>query len=574
MRVPAALSVLALVLAAAHPGPALAESDQAAKFRDRLVSEATRVTNEALREHCPGRCELLEVRAEVQDGPLVAHVAPGFEELAPDTRAVRARSLDVLLLLDARLPAEFRRDLVTMVRARLRQLPAPATVRADVVAFPKPLPPETPPALADPKPPEPALAKEEEPMPPAAEPPLPPPTLAQRVLDGLVDAFPWLLALSMIAGTLLLAIWLKRRQIPTAGAEPTAGEATSDSTMPPAKAPPLEPVVRRLSAELDESPRLRMAVFRELLLAEGQEDRFARCVQLLGPTIADGLREDPSCRPALQRVGARIRSGLSEPRAEESHRLLRELEVLLTAVRLEGAPGDLEDAFSFLDRLTESQFRQLLEESPPASQSVALRFAPEHLREGALEAMGPARRRALLLDMAESRTPARDEVQRAADELRFLAAQIAPVGDADGTDVLADLLASRDESEQASLLDALAGKPALHRAVLARLCTETTLERVDDDVLAAAASAVPLPELAVYLRAAPPIIRERFLAATTGPLGAALRGEVELQIPAPVTRIAAARRDLLRAVRAVAEQRGLSLQTLNESAPASRRVAG
>lgn len=555
-------SFLVLVLVA---GVAAAQTPEADVVRDRLVLQANQAVTELFRQHCPDRCQLLEVKADVEVGAPLAHVQPGFEELSPAVRDVKPRSLDVSVLLDARLPAEFRRDLVALLKARLKPLPVPSAVRADVVAFPQPLPPTTPPGLAPAPPP---VAPQVEPprMEQKPEPPPPPPFEPAKALQQrLIEASPWLLGILLVA----FAAWMILRALRPAhddGDEDESAAPEVPETPSKAAAPelPIELLVRRVQDELRDNPRLRLGAFREMI-STGHEERFASYVQLLGPAIADGLREDPVCKAALRRVGAQLRAGAVEVPADEARRLLKELEGRLLADRLEGGGGGLEDAFAFLDRLTPAQFRRLLGGVSARAQGAALRFAPTHLREAALEGLEPARRRALFLSTAEGGHASTPELTELADELRLNAARLAPEGEAGGLELLTDLLDSQAEPEQIALLDALAAKPAMRQALLARLVNEATLGAADDDALAAAAAEIELGALAEFLRGADAELRDRFLAACPRPTANALKEELSISSPFVPARFAAARRQVLKAARRVLLDRGVALEELNAS---------
>lgn len=557
------------------PLAAQAQSFEVDGFRDRLRMQATLAATEILRMHCPDRCQLLDVRVEVDEGATLAHVQPGFEELSPTNRELKARSVELTVLLDARLPADFRRDLVGLIKARLKSMPVAPSVRAETVAFPQPLAMPMPPSLDRYEPPAPAPTPEPEKEPaPPPEPFDPTKALQQR----LIEASPWLLAILLISAALLLVlreISSRRRD-----EEDDEDEETEKANAkPPEPAPrdsavdraPVSIAVRRLNDELVDNPRLRSSVFRELIVS-GNEEKFGAFVKLLGPQIADGLREDPVCRPALRRVGATLRAGQVELPEDEARRLLKELEGRIIADRLEGGGSAVEDTFSFLDKLTPAQFRRLLEGVSARAQGAALRFAPPFLRDAALEGLEPSRRRTLFLATAESGAAGTPELAEIADELRMQAARLAPGSDLSGLDLLTDLLDSQGEPEQAALLDALAAKPAVRNALLARMCTEATLGKVDEDVLAGVSSSVDVVALVDFLRGTEAELKDRFLAAAPRSMASALREELSLAVSFQPAKFAAARRVVLKAARTVIEERGLALEELNAQTP--RRAIG
>lgn len=536
---------------------------EAQATRDRLVLQANQAVSEILRLHCPDRCQVLDVRAEVDVGAPLAHVQPGFEELSPSVRDVRVRSVEVQLLVDARLPAEFRRDFVGLVKARLKALPVTTSVRAETVPFPQPVLAPAPPGLATPAPAPPPVEPAKEAPPPAPAPFDP----TQAFLQRLIDASPWLLAIVLIALALLAIVRALRPPEPFE-------EETAQAPVPVTKAqhePPVDTVVRRVRAELADNPRLGASVLKQLLLS-GADERVASAVRLLGPAAFEPLREDPSCREVLARIGHSLRAGAPHPSDEEARELLASLEGGLLAARLSGASTSVEESFAFLDRLSLPGFRRLLETSSPRAQGVALRFAPAHLRDGALEALDPASRRRLFLSAAEAGVVDAPELADLADELRLKASRTAPGADDEGLALLTELLDSQGEAEQVALLDALASKPAVRQALLERQVSETTLARADDDILVALAAEVELETLAGFLRGSARELQGRFTSALSGQLAAALREELSLAVPFVQSQFAHDRRRVLAAARRVFELRGVSIAALNAEAKA--RAAG
>lgn len=577
--VPATLAALVFSLSWLTPLDSRAASPEAEALRLRLTDGATRLVDEVLGLHCPDRCSLLGVRVEVDEGALIAHVQPGFEELAPTVREVRGRRVEATILLDARLPADFRRDVTGLVQARLRTLDVPAVVRTELASFPRPLPPEVFPEEIDPypnphsrlPPPEPLAEGEREPFDPKT-----------AFLTRLIDASPWLVGI-VLTGLLLLLIAGVLRGDRDWESGPSSLSGTSPNPETPdsrralaagSKQPaiPLSLLLQRLGSQLSDSPRVRMAVMRDLLLS-GELERFASLVRLLGASIADGLRDDPHCRPVLRQVGQLLRTGNeTELDEERSRELLLELESRIAGARLELLDDPVEKHFSFLDRLTPNQLRRLLDESSPRSQAALLRFAPPHLRDAVLDDLDAIRRRQLFLTAAETGVGDSQELVEIADELRLRATRLGPGAGADDVEFLVELFESRTEEEQNALLDSLAAKPALRDALLSRTCTEATLAAAPDEVLAAVVTSVHPSTLVDYLRGASPEVRRRMLEVSSRAVTESLRDELSLAVESNTVRFESGRREVLRVARAEIVGRGLSLEALN--ATANRRAVG
>jgi flagellar motor switch protein FliG len=560
-------SLLSLPARAAEP------NEEAERLKSELRSQASLLANEILRTHCGDRCSLVDVKAEVDIGQPLAHVQPGFEELSPQVREVKPRSIELAVLLDGRLPADFRRDLVGLLKAKLKSLPATAIIKADVVPFPQPLMPQMPPTFDSRPAPSPTPTPEVKPSPtPTPEMKPAPFDPMQALLERLISAAPWLLGLILLAATILLLVRMLR---------PPAEESDEDETPAPrtetgkseratANEQPVPLLAQRINDELRANPRLRTTLFKEIFTAD--ESKAAQCVRLLGPHVADGLREDPACREALRRISTELRSGNVTVSDEEARKLLKELEGRLTAARLEGVGSAAEDTFAFLDRLTPAQFLRLLEEVSPRAQSTALRFAPAHLRENALASLEPTKRRTLFLAAADAGAAGAQELSAIADELLFQVSRLAPGHDMTGVELLTDLLESQGPHEQKALLDSLAAKPAIRQALLARLCTETTLLRMDEDALAVAVSAVDVNALVDFLRGADSALKERMLSVCPRPMADALREELGLAVTQNPAQFLAARKQVMQAARQVLQQRGTPIEQLNGGEV--RRAAG
>ena len=93
-----------------------------------------------LEQMAPGQAELKYVDVRVaRPTALPSGAAPGFEELTPGTEFV-AEKAEVSLVLDAKLPPPFRKDLKTLIKNRLDALAVPVDIQETVIAFPTPRP--------------------------------------------------------------------------------------------------------------------------------------------------------------------------------------------------------------------------------------------------------------------------------------------------------------------------------------------------------------------------------------------------------------------------------------------------
>src|SRR5580698_1690511 len=102
--------------------------------------EVQRRVTPVLEEMAPGEAELKYVDVRVnRPTALPAGAAPGFEELTPGTEFV-AEKVEVALTLDAKLPAQFRKDLKNLIKSKLDMLDVPVEITESVLAFPTPRP--------------------------------------------------------------------------------------------------------------------------------------------------------------------------------------------------------------------------------------------------------------------------------------------------------------------------------------------------------------------------------------------------------------------------------------------------
>ena len=93
-----------------------------------------------LEQMAPGQAELKYVDVRVaRPTALPSGAAPGFEELTPGTEFVAER-VEVAVTLDAKLPAQFRKDLKNLLKSKLDVLDVPVEITESVIAFPTPRP--------------------------------------------------------------------------------------------------------------------------------------------------------------------------------------------------------------------------------------------------------------------------------------------------------------------------------------------------------------------------------------------------------------------------------------------------
>ena len=181
-----------------------------------------------------------------------------------------------------------------------------------------------------------------------------------------------------------------------------------------------------------------------------------------------------------------------------------------------GAEDPVAQEFAFLLGLSPERLAGVLATEPPAVQAAALRYAPVHLRSAYLSERSPAERSALAGALAAPKSLSKEHLLDVASTLRARAADQAHLdaGETGDIDLAVELIEERPPAEQAEMLEAMRrGDPAKARAVQAALISDQSFERVSDDVLTAAAMAVPTEVLGRFLRDVPETIAARALSA-------------------------------------------------------------
>ena len=516
-----------------------------------------------LEQMAPGQAELKYVDVRVnRPTALPAGASPGFEEMAPGAEFV-AEKAEVSLVLDSKLPPAFRKDLKNLIKNRLEGLAVPLEIRESVIPFPTPRPqPTTPPELPFRYPPMPQM---QQPQPaPAPAPPLPAPAPAQP--EGAFRGFPtWLaIVLGVLAGVLIAglvaALLALRRKAAQADARRDGTDATGKPT-PTAAAAAADhlPEVRRA---LREDRVLARRVMSELL-RENQVEKVAVAVELVGPTVVEDLRGDPTCAIPLREAAALLVE--ARPRTDTKD-IVTHLHRRILKHRMVGAEDPVAQEFAFLLPLSPERLAGVLAPEPPAVQAAALRYAPAHVRSAYISERSPAERSALAAALAAPKSLSKEHLLDVASTLRARAADQAHLdaGETGDIDLAVELIEERPLAEQAEMLEAMRrGDPAKARAVQAALISDQSFERVSDDVLTAAAMAVPTEVLGRFLRDVPETIAARALSALPRTVAASIQEDLSLDVAPTPQQVSEARRTMFAALRKALRDRGLAAPSLS-----------
>jgi len=523
-----------------------------------------------LEQMAPGQAELKYVDVRVtRPTALPAGAAPGFEEFAPGTEFI-AEKAEVALTLDSKLPVPFRKDLKTLIKNRLDGIAVPIDIRETLIAFPTPRPqppaPREMPFGYSTLPPMPQM--QQQPQQPAERQPAPaPPPPVPQDPAGRSGTPIWIaiaLAIAgLVIGALVMALLTARRRDPQANArDDKRGDAGGDSGKATTAAAVVVadhlPDVRRA---LREDRVLARRVMGELL-RERELEKVAITVELVGPTVVEDLRGDPSCAIPLREAAALLVEGRSRG---DTRDVVAQLHRRILKHRMVGSEDPVEQEFAFLLGLSPQRLAAVLVPEQPAVQAAALRYAPAHLRSIYLAERSPAERSALAAALAAPRALSKEHLLDVAATLRARAEEQAHLdaGETGDVDLAVELIEERPSAEQGEILEAMRrADPAKARIVQAALINDQSFERVSDELLAAAAMAVPTEVLARYLREAPEAVATRALAALPRTVAAAIQEDLSLEVAPTPRESAEARRAMFAALRKALRERGLTSPTL------------
>jgi flagellar motor switch protein FliG len=207
----------------------------------------------------------------------------------------------------------------------------------------------------------------------------------------------------------------------------------------------------------------------------------------------------------------------------------------------------------------------VLTSEPAAVQAAALRYAPAHVRSTFLSERSPAERSALAAALAAPKSLSKEHLMDVASTLRARAADQAHLdaGETGDIDLAVELIEERPPAEQAEMLEAMRrADPAKARAVQGALINDQSFERVSDEVLTAAAMAVPTDVLARFLRDIPESVASRALSALPRTVAAAIQEDLSLEIAPTPQQIVDARRTMFASLRKALRDRGLAAPSL------------
>ena len=458
---------------------------------------------------CPGRCELIEVKAQVSEPKPVGRVMPGFD--APTAGEVKVNALEVKVMIDSALPRSFRSNLPRMVQHRLSDLSTNVLVTPIQLEFPKPQLAPAPPMMpeARPKAPEPA------PPPPQPEPqerpePEPEPVKApQEDPLTLLDALPYLIALAL--GLALFALWRQLNALKSTLTDQRSAQERDPAQRPPTSAQPEGqggegyPDLDAMRARLAHSRGASNDALRRWLSEDSAE--VASLTRMLGASLLSDLKRDASLREPLERVSELVRAQRVPVPAERAWRVAHALEARLTSAELTAREGALKGAWAFLHGLTPAELYALHQPLSYAEQGHLLAQLPTHLRAALLDLLSVSERQGLVL-YAHSEAPLTREASLSlAHRLQSEAQARSGLSEEASAhlELTLEMLTSMSFEAQASTLSALEQqRPELAQLALGELCLEGALYHLPLPVLTEALILTPFEEALTALRSAHP----------------------------------------------------------------------
>ena len=520
---------------------------------------------------CPGRCELIDLKANVSAPKAVGRVLPGFD--TPTASEVSVEEINLKLMIDSTLPRRFRSNLPRMIQYRLTDLSENVKVTPIQLRFPSPqlapappLMPEAPPAppKATPEPPpvEPIIEPDPEPTPPIEEPP------EESLVDLLI---PWAPLFVVMAFATLLALIILRqlKRLQEALTSPSEREKEqpawlrdSDEERKDLERP--MPDLEEMARALKSSRNVQNKVLRRWLQDDIQE--VSSLVHLLGAEILNDLKRDRALKTALETLSQRVAAQRAPLNSEQAWRIAHALQARLTAAHVLHDERALSVSWEFLHGLTLNALQRLFESLTAAEQSHLIGQLPVDIRGPFLSKITPEQRQGLMLysagDRALSRTQSIDfahRLKRASEELSPLSEEM----NAQASLITDMLNALPFRAQLESLIPLQHQRAEVAHAVLRQLALEEVLLMSPVEALTDALIRTPFDVALNVMRGVEDSIAQRLLSATPPQQSMAYREELELGLSVRQADFLNARASFLQNISSALKREGVDLLDLN-----------
>ena len=563
-------------MGALAPGAASAKPTQgelAAINQKKAVAEAeARQEIESLFSRlCPGRCELVEVKAITATPKVVGDVTPGFDVEGSASFDVELKRLEARVMIDSTLPANFRSNIPLMLQYRLGSITPNVVITPTILEFPSPQLPPMPPMMQEP-PPKPRPAPEEpkveppkpeppQPEPPKAEPPKPEEKPWYKELWATM--LPWLPFIVMLLVFFALFMRALRgiREMNEAQRQPSLADQGGED--------PLQqlPDLDAMRQELKQSRAVQNEVLRGWL--EQDPSAVAILVRLIGPEILADLKKDAALRPSIEAVSQEVARQSEPVTPTEARRIDRELRARLTAARITQDQQALASDWEFVQGMSVANLQRVMGPLSPQEKSYAIGQLPPAQRSAYMNQMDPKERRELFMSAGSADALSREQAIDLATRLRKGSEQVAHIGgEASGQSlIIIEMLRALDLGEQTETLRELRQRrPEVAQSVLDQVCLESTLLLAPPEALADAMHRSSVEIISQFARGASPEVRELLLKVAPSNLRRPLREELSLEIPVSRAEYLEARTELTTLIASMIRRDGHDLASLNARA--------
>ncbi len=536
--------------------------------RSSAEAQARAEIESVLSRLCPGRCELVELRAVVGQPRSVGEVLPGFEGAAGSRFEVEVQRIEATVLMDSNLPESFQANIPRMLQFRLQYLAPTIEVRPEFLDFPQPqLPPMPTPPPRTPEPPR--QLPELPPVPePIAEPtPVEP---APEVVEAQAEEaplwreiLPWIPLILTLLILVALILFLLRQ---LAAMHDKAAEPRADKDDEGSPASPTMPDAEKLRADLTRSRSVLNRMLRRWIDDDPAE--VALLIRLVGPEIIADLRRDPEFRARLAEVSEEV-GRHHEPLSVEQANDIAERARSRHAAQLVVDDGGSDTEWDFLESLNLKQVDALLASTTQKERGFVLsRIAPV-LRSRYLESLGTDERRRLLLEASSSETLSKSESRELSGRLRQIAEEFIDAGRqaAGQANLLVEMVDAMSLQEQEEVLrDLQKKKPDVAQAVLGQICLESALPLLPEESLANAVHRLPVNTMTDFLRGIDSATADHLLRMAPASRRQALSTELSLDLPSSRADFLEARNRFSSAVLAGLRREGYDITTYNADA--------
>ena len=544
---------------------AVADAEQSAERQARAEIESL------LSRLCPGRCELVDIDITSAEPRAVGGTRPGFEGAGgPSQYDTDIDRIEATIMMDSGLPENFQANIPRMAQFRLQNLADDIVVRPELLEFPSPQLPPSPEGRPETPPEPPEQQPEPEPIeePPDDEPEEEaadePDEQAEADEPFWQQALPWiaLLMTLLILGGLIILILRRLEALASADDDRQPARDDRDDEQTSAVMPDAE----ALRDDISQSRTALNQMLRDWI--DDDPKQVAVLVRLVGSKILSDLRRDPEMRPQLETVSQHVAELDDRIDAEQAQSVARKARSRYEA-RMVVDDGATDADWDFLEGLTLGQIAKLLDNTSRRERGFVLTRLSPVIRSRYLENLDGDDRRELLLETSSSESLSKSESRKLAARLREVADEFTDAArQADGqAAMITEMLDAMTLGEQQDVLvDMSHNRPDVAHAVLSRMCLESAVLEVPDDMLADTVHRLGVETLTTFLQGTRDDITQRILDAAPASKRQAISTELSLDIPSSRADFLNARSEFSDAIIATLRRNGYDVADFNSTA--------